>query len=84
MIQRIKIIYHSKTKGLSFRKLGIKEWVKAKVEESIDDLVYKDDFSAVYCRNREKGVYVVYAHTHRDAQKTMRKLFINPQTPEAL
>ena len=84
MIRRIKIVFHSKTKTLYVQKFGIKEWVKRKVSEDIENLMYKDDFSAVYYRNRENGVYVVYAHTHRDAQKALRKLFSNTQTPEAL
>lgn len=75
MIQRIKLIYDDRNKTVRPKKYPIKDWVRMKVQESVDDLVYKDDFSAIYCLDRENGVFAVYAHTHRDAQKALRKHF---------
>ncbi len=82
MIKRIRIFYHRETNLIQGFKLSVREWVRFKVQEDLNDLVYKDDFSAIYHRNREKGVYVVYAHTHRDAQRAMRKHFKNPLIQE--
>lgn len=83
MIRRVRLIYNDKDKTIKARQLPLKDWVKLKVDERIGDLVFVSEFSAIYCRNLEKGVYVVYAHTHRDAQKALRKYFVNPLTLEA-
>lgn len=82
MIKRIRLFYHTETNRIEGFKLSVREWVRYKVRESVNDLVYKDDFSAIYHRNRESGVYVVYAHTHRDAQKAIKKFFITSNTGE--
>lgn len=75
MLRRVRIFYKKESQTVKARLLPIKEWVRCKVNESLEQLVYKDDFSAIYCRNLEKGVFAVYAHTHRDAQRAMRKFF---------
>jgi hypothetical protein len=82
MIKRIRIFYNTKTGNIKGSKLSIKDWVRYKIHENLDSLEYKDDFSAIYARDRENGVFVVYAHTHRDAQKAMRKFFKNPLIQE--
>ena len=83
MIRRVRIFVHKDTNKVQGKLMPIRDWVRYKVHENIENIVYKDDFSAIFCRNREKGAYVVYAHTHRDAQKAMRKYFNNPLTVEA-
>jgi hypothetical protein len=82
MLKRVRLFYHSESKLIQSRSFAIKEWVRHKVNENIDNLVYKDDFSTIFTRNRERGLYVVYAHTHRDAQRAMRKFFKNTLTEE--
>ena len=75
MIRRVRVFVHTKTNSVQGKLLPIRDWVRYKVHEDIENIVYKDDFSTIFCRNHENGVFVVYAHTHRDAQKAMRKHF---------
>jgi len=82
MIRRIRIIYDEKAGTIKGSRLTVRDWVRYKVNEDIQNLEYKDDFSTIFWRNREKGIYIIYAHTHRDAQKAMRKFFNNPLIPE--
>ena len=74
MIKRIKAIYFEKTNTVTGKSLSVREWVKQKISENLENLISKDDFSSVFCINREKGIYVVYAHSHRDVQKALKNL----------
>lgn len=84
MLQRVRLLYNDENKTIKSYKLPIKNWVKAKVNEPISTLVYVDDFSAIYLRNPKEKIFVVYAHTHRDAQKALQKHFIKPLTSREL
>lgn len=74
MLQRARVLYSQDTNTVKGKLLTIRDWVRRKINENLENMIYKDDFSTIFCRNREKGVYIVYAHTHRDAQKALRKL----------
>lgn len=83
MIRRVRIIYNQKNNTVKGSSLTIRDWVRYKVNESPENIVYKDEFSTIFCRNRENRVFIVYAYTHRNAQKALRKYFNNPLISEA-